>query len=94
MPPYIDQVSAHFKEIKCYENLRFEGAQRGEPIILVGVLHSIRKEVCLLRGDMKLCSLSPVLLPHVKENHLDRMFTICKKERMARKNMLRTYGGG
>jgi len=57
-----------------------------EPVNLVGVLNSIRKEVHLLRGDLKLCSLKPKLLNYLKQNRLDNFFQIYEDRETAIKS--------
>jgi anti-anti-sigma factor len=47
-----------------------------EPVVLLGVLNSIRKEVGVLRGDLTLRSLKPELLSYLKANRLDRIFRL------------------
>ncbi len=42
----------------------------------VGVLNTIKKEVQLLGGKMKICSLSPAGSRYFQENRLDEMFEI------------------
>jgi anti-anti-sigma factor len=42
----------------------------------VGVLNTIKKEVQLLGGKMKICSLSPAAARYFRENRLDEMFEI------------------
>lgn len=73
--------------------LNLNGIEEGEPTALAGVLNSIRKEIGLLRGDMKLCSLPPALLIYFKENRLDKIFTICEDEQTAKRSTWRNYGG-
>lgn len=65
-----------------------------ELIALFGILHGIRKDIGLLQGDMKLCSMRPTLLTQIKEHGLDRMFTICKDEQTAKKSTWKTHGKG
>jgi anti-anti-sigma factor len=57
-----------------------------EPIILLGVLHNIRKETNLLGGRLKLCSLNPDILHYFKENRLDQFFQIYENEEKAKKS--------
>lgn len=59
-----------------------------EPVNLVGVLNSIRKEVHLLRGDLKLCSLKPKLLNYLKQNRLDNFFQIYEDRETAIKSIM------
>ncbi|MCD6571039.1 MAG: STAS domain-containing protein [Deltaproteobacteria bacterium] len=63
-----------------------------EPAILLGVLNGIRKEVGLLRGGVKLCSLNPETLNYLKQNRLDEIFYICEDEEVAKRNEWRNYG--
>lgn len=51
---------------------------RFEPVALVGVLNGIKKEVDLLKGQLKLCSLRPELIIYFRENRLDRIFRVCE----------------
>ncbi|MGB5158949.1 hypothetical protein [Desulfobacterium sp. N47] len=57
-----------------------------EPVNLVGVLNSIRKEVHFLRGDLKLCSLKPKLINYLKENRWDNLFQIYENRETAKKS--------
>jgi anti-anti-sigma factor len=63
-----------------------------EPIVLLGVLNGIRKEVALLGGCLKLCSLKPEIRDYLKENRLDQAFQIYEDEESARKSEWRHYG--
>ena len=63
-----------------------------EPIILLGVLNGIRKEINLLGGGLKLCSLKPEILKYFRENRLDQFFKICEDEERAKKGEWRGYG--
>jgi anti-anti-sigma factor len=62
-----------------------------EPIILLGVLNSIRKETNLLGGGLKLCSLKPDILNYFRENRLDQFFQIYENEEKAKKSEWRNY---
>jgi len=42
----------------------------------VGVLNTIKKEVQLIGGKMKICSLSPTAAHYFQENRLNEMFEI------------------
>jgi anti-anti-sigma factor len=57
--------------------------KRFEPANLVGILNGIRKEVDLLKGDLKLCSLQSEINVYFQENRLDRIFHIYKDEKSA-----------
>jgi len=52
-------------------DLMSEGA-----VYCVGVLNTIKKEVQLVGGKMKICSLSPAATHYFQENRLDKMFEI------------------
>ncbi|MFH1932911.1 MAG: STAS domain-containing protein [Pseudomonadota bacterium] len=62
-----------------------------EPIILLGVLYSIRKETNLLGGGLKLCSLKPEILNYFRENRLDQFFQIYENEEKAKKSEWRNH---
>jgi len=68
--------------------------EKFEPITLVGILNGIRKEVNLLRGGLKLCSLKPEILNYLRQNHLDHIFQIYEDREMAKKSEWRNYGKG
>jgi anti-anti-sigma regulatory factor len=87
-------LSRYLRERGIRVILDLKEIEGGDLVALVSVLNSIRKEIGLLRGDLKLCSLRTTLLTHFKENRLDRMFHICKDEQTARKSTWRSYGGG
>jgi anti-anti-sigma regulatory factor len=87
-------LSQYLRERGIQVILDLKEIEGGDPIALMGVLNSIRKEIGFLRGGLKLCSLRPKLLTHFKENRLDRMFTIYEDEQAARKTTWRTYEQG
>jgi anti-anti-sigma factor len=45
-----------------------------EPVALLGVLSSIKKQMALSNGSMRLRSLSPAVMSYFNENRLQRMF--------------------
>jgi len=63
-----------------------------EPITLLGVLNGMRKEIDLLGGCLKLCSLKSEILNYFEENRMDRFFNICEDENGAKKGEWRDYG--
>jgi anti-anti-sigma factor len=65
-------VIVDLKQLKSYE-----------PVILVGILNGIRKEVDFLKGELKLCSMKSELDYYLKENRLDRVFQVHKDEKDA-----------
>lgn len=67
-------------------------SKKCEPIVLLGVLNSIRKEIDLVRGGLKLCSLKPEIVNYFKENRLDHIFQIYEDEEMAKKTEWRNCG--
>ena len=48
----------------------------GEVVYCVGVLNTIKKEIRIVGGKMKLCSLTPEVSRYFRENRLDHMFDI------------------
>jgi anti-anti-sigma factor len=67
--PYLQQ--SHQKVIIDLENLAENGG-----VYIVGVLNTIKKEIQLLEGEVKLCSLKPELHRYFQENRLDQIFDI------------------
>ena len=56
-----------------------------DPITLVGILNSIRKETNLFGGCLRLCSLSPEMRNYFRENRLDHVFRVYKNKEDAKK---------
>jgi anti-anti-sigma factor len=52
------------------------GLRGGEAVYCVGVLNALKKEVQLLGGKLKLCSLTPEVSRYFRENRLDLIFDI------------------
>jgi anti-anti-sigma factor len=48
-----------------------------EPVVLMGVLNGIKKEIELSKGKLKLRSPRPEIALYLKENRLDRIFQLC-----------------
>jgi anti-anti-sigma regulatory factor len=69
LTPVLQQL--HQKVIIDLENLAENGG-----VYIVGVLNTIKKEVQLLDGEVKLCSLKPELTHYFQENRLDQFFNI------------------
>ena len=69
LTPYLQQ--SHQKVIIDLENLAENGG-----VYIVGVLNTIKKEIQLLDGEVKLCSLKPELHRYFQENRLDQIFDI------------------
>lgn len=53
-----------------------EGLGGGETVYCVGVLNTFKKEVQLMGGKLKLCSLKPEVFRYFRENRLDLAFDI------------------
>ena len=66
--------------------------EKFEPITLLGVLNGMRKEIDLLGGCLKLCSLKLDILNYLKENRMDQFFMIYEDEISAKKSEWRNYG--
>jgi len=50
--------------------------ETGDAVYFVGVLKAIQKEVQLIGGKMKLCSVPAAVARYFQENRLDRMFDV------------------
>jgi anti-anti-sigma regulatory factor len=84
-------LSHNLKEKGVRVILSLKQLEEFEPIDLIGVLNTIRKEIGLLRGDLKLCSPSPALLKYLRENRLDRIFQIYETEQTAKNSRWRNH---
>jgi anti-anti-sigma factor len=82
----------YFKERGVRVIMDLKKLERFDPITLLGVLSGIKKEITLLRGDLKLCSLNPDMLNYFQENRLDNLFQIEKDEENAKKAAWRNDG--
>ena len=69
LTPYLQK--SHQKVIIDLENLSENGG-----VYVVGVLNTIKKEIQLLDGEVKLCSVQPGLYHYFEENRLDQIFDI------------------
>jgi anti-anti-sigma factor len=85
-------LSPYFKERGIRVIMDLKELEKFEPITLLGVLNGIRKEIDLLRGNLKLCSLKPEILNYFKENRLDQFFQIYEDEERAKKSEWSDYG--
>jgi anti-anti-sigma factor len=70
-PLLLSLEPSHRKVIVDLRDLKDEGA-----VYCVGVLNTIKKEVHLIGGKMKLCSLSPAVARYFRENRLEQIFEI------------------
>lgn len=73
----------YFQKIGIMVIIDLKHLKKFEPGILVGILNGIRKEVALLKGELKLCSLQSEIDYYLKENRLDRVFQVHKDEQAA-----------
>jgi anti-anti-sigma factor len=76
----------YFKEMGRRVIIDMKELEGFEPITVIGILSSIRKEINLLRGELRLCSLKPELMDYITQNRLDRLFCIYENKETAKKN--------
>lgn len=72
----------------------FKELEKAEPLVLLGVVNSLKKEIGLLRGGLKLCSLQTDILRYFKENHMDQIFMIYENKDLAKESDWRLHRGG
>jgi anti-anti-sigma regulatory factor len=53
-----------------------EGLKETEGVYLFGILNTVKKEVQLMGGEVRFCSLKPWLYRYFEENRLDQIFAI------------------
>ena len=63
-----------------------EGLEETEGAYLLGVLNTIKKEIQLMDGEVKFCSLKPELYRYFQENRLDQVFDIVESVEQAKKS--------
>jgi anti-anti-sigma regulatory factor len=63
-----------------------------ELIPLIGILNGVRREVNLLRGELKLCSLKTEIVDYIKQNRLDHIFQIYEDKEIAKTSEWMNYG--
>ena len=87
-------LSSYLKEKGIRVIIDLKELEKFEPITFLGVLNSMRKEIDLLGGCLKLCSLKLEILNYFKENRMDQFFYIYEDEEIAKKSKWRGYGKG
>lgn len=74
--PYFQKTGlmlvVNLKQLECFE-----------PVNLFSILNGIRKEVALLKGELRLCSLQAELKIYLREHRLDRLYQIHEDEESA-----------
>ena len=85
-------LSPYLKERGIRVIMDLKELEKFEPITLLGVLNGIKKEIDLLGGGLKLCSLKQEILNYFKENRLDQIFQVYEDEERAKKGEWRNYG--
>ncbi len=63
-----------------------ERLKETEGTYLLGVLNTVKKEVQLMGGEVKFCSLKPELYRYFEENRLDQVFDIVQSVEQAKKS--------
>jgi anti-anti-sigma factor len=66
--------------------------EKFDPMTLLGVLNTLRKEIDLLRGDLMVCSLKPAMEDCLRENRLDHIFNIFEDTEKAKRSLRSDYG--
>jgi len=64
----------------------FKELEEFEPITLLGVLNTLKKEIDLLRGDLMICSLKPEMKNYLRENRLEQTFCIFEDAEKAKRS--------
>lgn len=66
--------------------------EKFDPMTLLGVLNTLRKEIDLLRGCLMVCSLKPEMENCLRENRLDHIFCIFEDAEKAKRSLRSDYG--
>jgi len=67
--------------------------ETGDAVYFVGVLKAIQKEVQLIGGKMKLCSVPAAAARYLQENGLDRMFDVEPSVEKAKRSFIEERNG-
>jgi anti-anti-sigma factor len=67
--------------------------ETGDAVYFVGVLKAIQKEVQLVGGKMKLCSVPAAVARYFQENRLDRMFDVDPSVEKAKRSFVEERNG-
>ena len=85
LKPYL-----HDKGVKVIIDLK--ELEKFEPMVLLGVLNSLKKEIDLLRGCLMVCSLKPAMEDCLRENRLEHIFYIFEDAEKAKRALVREQG--
>jgi anti-anti-sigma regulatory factor len=66
-----------------------EGLKETEGVYLFGILNTVKKEVQLMGGEVRFCSLKPELYRYFQENRLDQVFDMVLSVEQAKQNAKR-----
>ena len=66
--------------------------EKFDPMTLLGVLNTLKKEIDLLRGCLMVCSLKPEMENCLRENRLDHIFYIFEDAEKAKRSLRSDYG--
>ena len=80
------QLFPHLRKIGIMVIIDLSGLDKFEPVIILGVLNGIKKEIGLNNGELRLCSLDPKIKFYFKENRLDRIFKVFEDLNTARES--------
>ena len=70
------QLFPYLRKIGIMVIIDLSNLKSTEPVVVLGILNGIKKEVSLNNGELKLCSLNPQIEFYFKENRLDRIFKV------------------
>ncbi|MCX8012594.1 MAG: hypothetical protein N3A64_05535 [Desulfobacterota bacterium] len=85
LKPYIQKEG-----IKVIADLN--GVEKFEPVVLIGVLIALKKEIDLLKGNLIICSPKPEMVRYLRENYLEHFFDIYEDIEKAKNNLSKNYG--
>jgi anti-anti-sigma factor len=85
-------LSPYLKEKGMKVIIDMKELEMFELITLIGILNGVRREVNLLRGELRLCSLKTEIVDYIRQNRLDHIFQIYENQEMAKKSEWMNYG--
>ena len=88
------QLFPYLRKVGIMVIVDLSGLERFEPVIILGVLNSIKKEISLNNGELRLCSLDSKIKFYFKENRLDRIFRVFEDLNTARESRRKKHYDG
>ena len=81
-----EHLTSHLHQPNQKVIVDLERLKEAEGTYLLGVLNTVKKEVQLMGGEVKFCSLKPELYDYFQDNRLDQIFDIMQSVEQAKQS--------